>query len=52
MVPQPQGASLRICGATIVTMNDTFEVLAGDVLVRDRRIAAVGAVPRPKASIA
>ena len=26
-------------------MNDTFEVIAGDVLVRDRRIAAVGAVP-------
>ncbi|MSO51534.1 MAG: hypothetical protein EXQ51_03800 [Acidobacteria bacterium] len=45
MVPQPQGASLRICGATIVTMNDTCEVIAGDVLVRDGRIAAVGAVP-------
>ena len=25
-------------------MNDTFEVIAGDVLVRDGRIVAVGAV--------
>ena len=41
---QPRVAGLRINGATIVTMNDAFEVIEGDVLVRDGRIAAVGAV--------
>jgi 5-methylthioadenosine/S-adenosylhomocysteine deaminase len=35
---------LRISGATIVTMNDAFEVIEGDVLVRDGRIAAIGKV--------
>ncbi|MDP3719848.1 MAG: 5'-deoxyadenosine deaminase [Acidobacteriota bacterium] len=58
MVPQPQGASLtgpharqprvgglRISGATIVTMNDAFDVVEGDVLVRDGRFVAVGQVP-------
>jgi 5-methylthioadenosine/S-adenosylhomocysteine deaminase len=44
MVPQPQGTSLKISGATIVTMNDAFEVIEGHVLVRDGRIVAVGAV--------
>jgi len=44
MVPQPQSASLIVRGATIVTMNDAFEVIEGDVLVRDGRIAVVGVV--------
>lgn len=50
MVPQPQspalaggrGTSLLIRGARIVTMNDAFDVIDGDLLVRDGRIAAVG----------
>ncbi len=58
MVPEPQSPSLtgphaqqpRVGGlivrnARIVTMNDAFDVVEGDVLVRDGRIAAVGAVP-------
>jgi 5-methylthioadenosine/S-adenosylhomocysteine deaminase len=45
MVPQPQGSSLILRGTTIVTMNDGFEVLEGDVLVRDGRIAGVGQLP-------
>jgi len=38
----PGGASLRISDATVVTMNDAFEVIEGDVLVRNGRIAAIG----------
>ena len=49
MVPQPQGASLKIAGATIITMNDAFEVIEGDVLVRDGRIAAIGALNSERA---
>src|SRR5687768_15513397 len=45
MVSEPQGASLIIRGATIVTMNDAFEVIEGDVLVRGGRIVTVGTVP-------
>jgi 5-methylthioadenosine/S-adenosylhomocysteine deaminase len=45
MVPQTQSPSLLIRNATIVTMNDGFEVVDGDVLVRDGRIARVGSVP-------
>lgn len=45
MVPQPQSTALVIRGATIVTMNDAFEVIDGDVLIRDGRIIAIGAVP-------
>jgi 5-methylthioadenosine/S-adenosylhomocysteine deaminase len=45
MVPQAQSSSLIIRGATIITMNDAFEVVDGDVLVRDGRIAAIGRVP-------
>jgi len=44
MVPEPQGPSLLVRGATIVTMNDALDVVEGDLLVRDGRIAAVGAV--------
>ena len=40
--PTQGGASLKINGATIVTMNDAFEVIEGDVLVRNGRIAAIG----------
>ena len=46
MVPQPQSPSLIVRGATIVTMNDAFDVIEGDVLIRDGRIASVGAVDR------
>jgi 5-methylthioadenosine/S-adenosylhomocysteine deaminase len=42
MVPQAQGTSLVVRGATIVTMNDAFEVIEGDVVVRDGRIVSVG----------
>ncbi len=58
MVPEPQSSSLTgprarqprvgglvVRGATIVTMNDAFDVVEGDVLVRGGRIAQVGAVP-------
>jgi 5-methylthioadenosine/S-adenosylhomocysteine deaminase len=45
MVPQPQSASLIVRGATILTMNDAFEILEGDLLVRDGRIDAVGCLP-------
>src|SRR5688572_9281056 len=41
MVPQPQGPSLLISGATVLTMNDAFDVIEGDVLVRDGRIARI-----------
>jgi 5-methylthioadenosine/S-adenosylhomocysteine deaminase len=37
--------SLLIQNATIVTMNDTFELVHGSVSVRDGRIAAVADVP-------
>lgn len=40
--PLPREGGLKILGATIVTMNDAFEIIEGDVLVRDGRIAAVG----------
>jgi cytosine/adenosine deaminase-related metal-dependent hydrolase len=36
--------SLLIRDATIVTMNDALEVVEGDILIRDGRIAAVGDV--------
>ena len=42
MVPANQSASLIVRGATIVTMNDAFEVIEGDVLVRDGLIVSVG----------
>ena len=45
MVPETQGPSLVVRGTTILTMNDAFEVIEGDVLVRDGRIAAIGAMP-------
>lgn len=43
MVPQAQGPSLVIRNATVLTMNDAFDVVEGDVVVRDGRIAAIGA---------
>jgi 5-methylthioadenosine/S-adenosylhomocysteine deaminase len=42
MVPQPQSTSLIVRGATILTMNDAFDVVTGDVAVRDGRIASIG----------
>src|ERR1700754_1004183 len=33
--------SLLIRGGTIVTMNDRFEIVSGDLSIRDRRIAAI-----------
>ena len=39
MVPQPQSPSLIVRNATIVTMNDAFDVVEGDVVIRDGRIA-------------
>jgi 5-methylthioadenosine/S-adenosylhomocysteine deaminase len=41
--------SLLIRGATILTMNDAFEIVEGDVLVRDGRIEAVGAAADARA---
>src|SRR5262245_21260378 len=48
MVPQPQSPSLIIRNAKIVTMNDTFDLIEGDVVVKDGRIAAIG--PSPNAT--
>ena len=39
-------ASLKLTSATILTMNDARAVVAGDLSIRDGRIAAVGAVDR------
>jgi 5-methylthioadenosine/S-adenosylhomocysteine deaminase len=38
-------SSLLIRNATILTMNDVFDIVEGDVLVRAGRIVAVGDVP-------
>jgi cytosine/adenosine deaminase-related metal-dependent hydrolase len=35
-------SSLLIRGGVVVTMNDAFDIIAGDVSIRDARIAAVG----------
>jgi 5-methylthioadenosine/S-adenosylhomocysteine deaminase len=40
-------ASLLIRGGTIVTMNDAFEVLEGDVSIVDGRIAKIGSNAEP-----
>jgi len=42
MVSQPQGASLKIHNATIITMNRAFDIIEGDVVIRDGRIASIG----------
>lgn len=41
MVPQAQSTAI-IRGATVLTMDDAFGVVSGDVVVRDGRIASVG----------
>ena len=41
---KPRTVAIR--GATIVTMNDAFDVIEGDILVRDGRIVAIGSIPR------
>lgn len=38
---------LRVRGATILTLNAGFDIVEGDVLVVDGRIAAIGAVDAP-----
>jgi 5-methylthioadenosine/S-adenosylhomocysteine deaminase len=40
-------ASLLIRGGTVVTMNDRFELVEGDVSIRDGRIAAIGSTVTP-----
>jgi 5-methylthioadenosine/S-adenosylhomocysteine deaminase len=42
MVPQPQSRALIVRNATILTMNDTFEVIEGDVVIHEGRIVSVG----------
>ena len=42
MVPQPQSPALIVRGATILTMNDAFDVIEGDVVVRGGRIESIG----------
>jgi 5-methylthioadenosine/S-adenosylhomocysteine deaminase len=49
MVPQPQSPSLIIRGATILTMNDAFDVIEGDVVVRGGRIESIGKATDAKA---
>ena len=41
---QPRVGGLIVRGATILTMNDAFDIVEGDLLVRNGRIAAVGRV--------
>ena len=41
---QPRVGGLAVRGATILTMNDTFDIVEGDLLVRSGRIVAVGRV--------
>lgn len=42
MVPQPEGPSLSIRNATIITMNDAFDLIEGDVVIRGGRIHSIG----------
>jgi 5-methylthioadenosine/S-adenosylhomocysteine deaminase len=42
MVPQPQSPALIVRNATIITMNDGFDVVDGDVVIRDGRIESIG----------
>jgi len=41
---QPRVGGLAVRGATILTMNDGFDIVEGDLLVRNGRIVAVGHV--------
>jgi 5-methylthioadenosine/S-adenosylhomocysteine deaminase len=41
----PSPRSLLIRGGTILTLNDAFETIEGDVWIQDGRIAAVGTAP-------
>ncbi|MEP6782914.1 MAG: 5'-deoxyadenosine deaminase [Acidobacteriota bacterium] len=36
------GASLIVRNATVITMNDAFDVVEGDVVIRDGRIVSIG----------
>lgn len=42
MVPQTQRAAIVIRNATVLTMNDALDVVTGDVVIRDGRIASIG----------
>ncbi len=42
MVPQPQSPSLIVQNATILTLNDAFDVIEGDVVIRGGRIESIG----------
>jgi 5-methylthioadenosine/S-adenosylhomocysteine deaminase len=42
MVPHSQSLALIVRNATILTMNDAFDVIEGDVVIRDGRIESVG----------
>ncbi|MFP4599937.1 MAG: 5'-deoxyadenosine deaminase [Persicimonas sp.] len=44
-----ESTSFWLCDATIVTMNEQYEVVRGDVLVRDGKIEAVGEVAEQQA---
>ena len=50
MVPQPQSPALIVRGATILTMNDAFDVIEGDVVVRGGRIESIGPSTDAKAA--
>src|SRR6266480_275158 len=53
MSPEPAvESSLLIRGGTILTMNDRFEIVDGDVSIRDGRIAAIGpSIEEPHARV-
>ena len=42
MVPQAQSSTVIVRGATILTMNDAFDIIEGDVVIRGGRIASIG----------
>ena len=48
MVSEPQSPALIVRGATILTMNDAFDVIEGDVLIRDGRIVSIGRSTAPR----
>jgi 5-methylthioadenosine/S-adenosylhomocysteine deaminase len=51
MVPQAQSSTIIIRNATILTMNDAFDVIEGDVVIRGGRIAAIGGSSDAKADL-
>jgi 5-methylthioadenosine/S-adenosylhomocysteine deaminase len=51
MVPQSQSAALIVRNATIITMNDAFEIIEGDVVIRDGRIVSIGKSVEPSGRV-